>query len=1134
MGRTVPSRGSQPVRYRPGRRPGRGAHSTAAALLIALLAFTLHARIRDTVFVSTGDDGPYRLPDGFIDSASIRVFADSADSNALSFVFAADDATLYLGSPPDSGKRFTVVYDIAYAGLPRTLRLYPKTVHDTARADSVYVPPSFARSSRSLHAPIDIKGYKSISVSLGSTGSTTLEQALDVSLEGRVGRRAKLSAHLTDQATTLEGGTRELSELDRVYLTLQHPTYAVTIGDQQVGWLHEGILAETKKIKGIAAGLTTTPFDIRAVGASARGTVAVDVLSGRDGLQGPYFLDGNGEPDLITPIGGTVEVTLDGEEMKEGADADFTVDYDYGSVTFAPHVLITDESIVRVSYEYKTFDYQRVILGADMEARIGDTAFTVAGALWYESDNENEPIDVAISDEDMELLAQTGDSSIERLVRVPIDSRDVEEWTARYPLYALRDSAGISFFEYVPYDPGTPEAAEDLYWVRFRTVPSGAGEYAVDTIDYRGTIYRYVGPGNGTATAGNQLPLPQRTITGELHARLRPSPWLDMQVNVAGMSHDRNLYSTIDDDDNTSASSRTTLTLGRRSRERRSVWLQADHRLLTRGFTRSVVSTYESTELWQSATLDSGAGMRQIWEAGGGGTLGRYLSADAAYGQIRLDDSTATERLTVRAQSLLGTAFSLSYTGRYFRHALDTLDRGRRESLRMTFDIPRTRLALTFTDQWRHDDREGVGKAGATLAWLWRTPRIEEQLDYFMHGRGTGPLHTFTDTAHSLVWRQSLQARPTAFWQLDGSSVWHYRTLSDSGRDESTVLVNAASDLTFPRRGVATHLAYRLSSERAAALVQLPSYAGDGRGTHSYDSVRGELVPDVNGGFLLREQQVYDNSIDEPVRTSKLEATWSLRPIRRLPGLLGDLRWRGELTLIEHVLPESTETSLSWLPGYLTLAGRDSAAVRLANCYYEQRIGWDPDSLEGYGGMLKLRPYVRRTYRGREEGFAGTLRINRSRKRWFFEMDTDYKHYAHSAASSFSVRDIGGTLTEKYLCAHEIRLYVKETVGWARKNNERGWYAVVRPGISWQPKEKGWAEASYSFAYVKIPGTLDYAMARGFRGGLNHRIDIRADVRLGKHFMLGGGYRGELVRPLGEDEYEKGLHVVSVEVKALL
>jgi len=68
------------------------------------------------------------------------------------------------------------------------------------------------------------------------------------------------------------------------------------------------------------------------VGALTGGNFTVQTITGKNGLQGPYTLTGNEESGNIMPIQGTVKVSIGGTKCEEGADQDFTVDYDLGSI----------------------------------------------------------------------------------------------------------------------------------------------------------------------------------------------------------------------------------------------------------------------------------------------------------------------------------------------------------------------------------------------------------------------------------------------------------------------------------------------------------------------------------------------------------------------------------------------------------------------------------------------------------------------------------------------------------------------------------------------------------------------------------------------------------------------------------
>jgi len=84
-------------------------------------------------------------------------------------------------------------------------------------------------------------------------------------------------------------------------------------------------------------------------------------------------------------------------------------------MTWAPYLHAEntdpDETIIKVEYEYRVFNYQRTFTGMSMRAATPDSSVTVSGALWYEADDKNQPLDMQLSDTDQALLATQTDTS---------------------------------------------------------------------------------------------------------------------------------------------------------------------------------------------------------------------------------------------------------------------------------------------------------------------------------------------------------------------------------------------------------------------------------------------------------------------------------------------------------------------------------------------------------------------------------------------------------------------------------------------------------------------------------------------------------------------------------------------------
>lgn len=1102
----------------------------------------------DTTIVGNGGPGPYSLGTQFVDTATLSaVFSDTNRGEAPPYTYVERENGLLFAEPIDSGVVIRVRFERNYLALPKVFTLYPKARLDSADTAGARVP----RTAPAAGGPVpgeklSVSGYKSVGISLGSLGQMNVAQGLDVTVFGRVAPNTELSAHLSDQGSSFEGTTREISELDLIYITLTNPRFTTTVGDQYVRWPVQGMLSESKKIKGISGRFTPDKFTAGGFGALSAGKFAVETIQGRSGLQGPYQLTGNGEPDIITPIGGTVRVSVDGKDLEEGEDKDYVVDYDLGTITFTPNFLVTDDQIIRVEYEYKTFDYQRVMVGTDVGFAGGDSALTVRGALWYETDNKDQPIDLDIPPGARDSMKTIGDKPFEHPVSRPVDPQDVAEYDRLYHLYkpALDSVNNRRYFRYTPFDPDSPGNNRNFYRVEFRRVPAGAGEYVVDSTDYRGPIYRYVGPGNGGVTADLEFPLPRSTAVGEIQADIRPVEWLEAHVGVAGQSVDKNLFSDRDDDDNNGAAGNVSLRLGRRRHDQRSLWFQGDHHLVTRRFAREVFTAHEERDEWHREEPDTAGVRRQVWQAGGGATVLPGVSAALSYGQYRRESRIETDRIRGEARVQVGQRLLARYHGSFFRHPLSTVQRRSREDdLGVSLTLDRTEYTLRGFDEWRTaHGGYGRGHVGGEAGFRLEPLTLDQTLRYTEFRAGREDVLS-PDTGSALLWKQSLAWEPLPSWKLSGRSAWRIHRI---GVDTiSTVLVHATNEVTLPHSGFATRQDYRINSERASVVIQVPEFVGKGLGSESYNDTLDEYTPDEKGSYYTYERQVYDNSSDRRVRKTNLRASWSFSPQRRrLGGILADLKWRGVVSIEEQVAADSAPPGVSWIPGFLTLSEQyPDSLVPFSYCYYRQSVSWNPDSMPGYHGDLRLKPWARRSRTYREEGIEGRLGVDRSLEQWFFRGEGSGTRFRQRplglGTERFTATDISVQLTQKYLLPHDLGVYVKETAGRARKaapDTEEGYgrYFLVKPGLSWQPFGRGWAEASYTFASVDMPAALDYRMAQGFSRGTSHVIDVFADVRIGEHFNLSASYRGEIIKAPDAAEYDEPLHVMSMEVKALL
>jgi hypothetical protein len=1124
----------------------------------------------DTSIVGDGGPGPYPLGRYFIDTSTIRVtlsvpaIKDSAGHAAAeslyvpSYTFVDEANALLFSEPIQKGGVLRVHCTTRDFGMPRLYSLFEKRfagLHDTV----VLVRDSLfrARVEEFAEGNITLSGYKSVNVSVGTAGNMNLEQALDVSLSGDLAPHTTLSGHLTDQGTNIEG-TRELSDFDRIYVALDNPRYSIVVGDQYAYWpVTAGIFSgEQKKLTGISAaymggepggkpgiaGIASSRYSVKGFGAICGGKYTIQTIKGKAGLQGPYYLTGEGEQSFIMPIRGTVSLTINGQKSLEGDQADFTVNYDLGTITFTPKILIRDDDMIRVEYQYRLFDYQRMLAGANVSGALPDSSVKVDGALWYEGDDKNRPLDNSISASDMALMAIAGDSSPQHPSGRLILPEEVAQESQLRPLYTL--NAG--HYVFTPYDPKLPGQNTGFYAVWFSERGQGGGAYAADSVaksahpEIPGTIYKYVGPGLGTATDSTKIPLPQGTANGEIRLSLAPHRWVSATVDVAGTDRDKNLASPKDDNDNTGSASNASLLLGRKLLDQRSLWLSGSHLYITPGFTREVVSAYEGDRAWDDTSSDMRSGLRQSWQTSAGGTILPGTWAELSYGQLRHDNVVHTDRIGGMMQATLFKNYSLEYQGSLFRHLLWG-ENTRRDDLDARFKLFGTEWDLLARDEWRMYQASGNrGQAGAGATVTWAPWLLREAVFYQLHRKGTGGELAAQDTGRSITWDQSFSRSLTSAWKVDLTS--HYLDLDIFNiRQASAVLVAAQSDVSLPASGFTSHQEYRVNVEKASTYQKVGVYAQPGRGDAVWSDSLHTYVPKANGDYYLQEREVFDSTQEGRTRKTRLLLNWSFSPVKKQgSGILRDLSWLGSLTCEEHVSMARPLPAVSWVPGYMSLIPArgfgDSAALQVSDLSYRQNIEWAPDSLKGFHGKLYAEPFAKKLTDYYEQGIDWGLGLDWTKEPWFAGAEGGMLWVWRNDSyreKGYEISDRHGLLTEKFSIIRPLTLYCKETGGWAFQDSAAsgGWYYRIVPGVQWQVFNKGTVEVSYTYSFVGIQNIIDPRIAQGFTSGTTHTIEASAHVDFASHFTIDLAYHGEI----GKNYYNStGLHVLSMQVKAYL
>jgi len=1123
----------------------------------ACFAF-VNATTVDTVIVADGGPGPYVLGTGFIDTSTISIFlsappaagstlrGDSLYVPGHTFIDNAD--AILFSEPIEQGVRMRVRYEAVHAGFPKIYSLFEKRF--AGRGDTlVMIRDSLQRIRPNQFADenLTLSGYKSINVSMGTMGTMNLEQALDVSISGDIAPQTTLSGHLTDQGTSLEG-TREVSDFDRIYVELDNPHYTCTVGDQYAVWpVAGGMISGQKKLKGISAGYTAQGLlgmtgTVKAFGAVSGGSFTIQNIKGRAGQQGPYYLTGNGEKSFIMPLHGTLSLYVNGLKREEGPQADYAVDYELGTVTFLPKLLIKDDDLIRIDYEYKLFDYQRTLLGASVSGGRRDSSFHVEAGIWRESDDKNRPIDIILTPDDISRMSNSGDNAppLHSSAR-EVDPKEVAWQCDVYPLYK-RNAQGSWAFTKFNKDSANNNTGFFTVWFEEK----GVGSYVLDDTSMQayptlGKIYRYVGPGLGTATDSTSIPLPQSTVLGEIKAQIAPLRWLSSTVDIAGMSLDNNLFSSAGDKNNNGSASDISLLLGSKDASRRSLWVSGRNVLITPNYTREVMAVYDGSARWDDTSSDIRSGLRHTWETNAGATIFPGLQTELSYGQFRRDNQLNTDRVNGAARLSLFKVNTFGYEGSLFRH-VQTGDRDRRDLATYGLHALGTEFGLSAHDEWRSYPQDlNRGEADGGVSVSNSRLGLKEAASYTIHRKGNGNVFSASDTGKTITWDQDFAKSLTPAWRVEALTRYMNLDIFDQ-QQQSTVLASAQSDVTLPDKGVSSHQEYSVNIEKASTFQTVGVYAQPGRGDAVWSDSLGKYVPKANGDYFLQQKEVYDSASLSRQRKSRLLVNWSYAPVKkRGSGIARDLSWYGALLCEEHLSLGVPEPAASWIPGYESIFSKDKlhdSLLGLSDCSYRQTVEWSPDSLKGYHGRLFVEPSAKKqsTYSETSVEWGGGL--DRTFDPWFVSLEGNVlSAWWNNSSTSYILADRWTLLTEKFAIVRSLKPYVKETAGWAGQTgpsadpSDQGWYYRVVPGIDWQIVKGGSAEASYTYSWVGLGNIVDPRLAQGFSPGLTHTIDVVAHVNIATHFSVDLNYHGELGRTYYNS---KGLHVFSMQMKAYL
>ena len=285
-------------------------------------------------------------------------------------------------------------------------------------------------------------------------GSSDLTGGLQMQINGKLGNDIIISGVLSDQDIPIqpEGITKELEEIDKVFIAVRHPIFTLDVGDIVFKDSTLSIDIE-KKLTGIQNTFSSNKISSSSVYAGSNGTFHTQEIYGRDGDQGPYQLKSKSGNKEIIILSGTEKIWLDGKKLVRGEMFDYTIDYSLGRVFFTPKNLIHNDMRILFEYQYSDFSYEKNFIGGTFQRKGVKNKSLISFGIYKESDIYKE---INLVDELNESLLYDDSGVIKRSTVIKNENGD----------YFLQDS--IYVFDFMKIN-----SSSQRYSIVFNYNPEG-------------------------------------------------------------------------------------------------------------------------------------------------------------------------------------------------------------------------------------------------------------------------------------------------------------------------------------------------------------------------------------------------------------------------------------------------------------------------------------------------------------------------------------------------------------------------------------------------------------------------------------------------------------------------------------
>ncbi len=507
-------------------------------------------------------------------------------------------------------------------------------------------------TGNSIHKPNLLEGLKtegSITrgFSSGNNQSLVMQSGMELRIKGNLSPKVQLEAVISDDnmPQAYAGISKSYKEFNYLYMKITAPGWNVLGGDFIEKKQPSYFLKYQRKLQGMKFE-TGHKNKLSVTGGIVEGEFTRQQFNAIDGNHGPYLLKGKHGEQYIFIIKSSEKVYINGKLLSR--DKDYQMDYEMAQISFTPGIPISSNDRITVEFNYSNQYYLRYL--NQNQINIQQKKGNLQIYSYWEQDSKYHTLFFDLDTTAVQKLRQAGDNPSELF----IESAKKTTYSDNKILYKKELDGNRVYYVF------TEENLPELYEVSFSYVGQNKGSYTIDKVTAIGKIYKYVGSGNGEYDPVIKLTPPVSRKYAGMVWNQKLNQLSSIQSDIILSHADNNLFSSLDDNDNTGVAIRLDMNHFIRKDSIKKWMVYGKYRFVHQNFV--ALDPYVDPEFSYQWQIDSLYGKQHFIQAGNIYSSDS-LTIDSGMDYFQIRDTIQAYKINFSGEKINN---KFSWTGRNF------------------------------------------------------------------------------------------------------------------------------------------------------------------------------------------------------------------------------------------------------------------------------------------------------------------------------------------------------------------------------------------------------------------------------------------------------------------------------------